>query len=63
VLAPPIGVGFTSTLSAETLKSGEQATLTLHSIPGIKRDASVGIQVRPTGQSLVIQVNYRKPKP
>ena len=63
VMAAPLGVGFNSTLSAQTLKAGEQATLTLHSIPGLKRDASVGIQVRPTGQNLVIQVNYKRPKP
>lgn len=60
-LAGPIGVGFTATLSAETLKAGEQATLTVTSGQGLQRDASVGIQVRPTGQNLVIQVNFRKP--
>lgn len=61
LLATPIGTGFTTTLSSESLKAGEQATLTVRSIPGAKREASVGIQVRPTGQNLVIDVHYRKP--
>ncbi len=60
-LAAPVGAGFTSTLSSETLKAGEQATLTVRSIRGDKRDASVGIQVRPTGQDVVIEVHYRRP--
>lgn len=62
-MTAPVGAGFTCTLAPEMLKSGEKAILTLHSIPGIKQDASIGIQVRPTGQNLVIQVNYIKPKP
>ena len=60
VLAAPLGAGFTASLTPQTLKAGEQATLTLQSIAGAKRDASVGIEVRPTGQNVVIQVNYRK---
>ena len=60
VLAAPVGTGFLSTISPQILKAGERATLTLKAIPGARRDASVGIQVRPTGQNLVIPVHYRK---